>query len=43
MCATIAHNLVRWLGVLGLKIHGPTRLKDDPEMAHSARILEVSK
>jgi ADP-ribose pyrophosphatase YjhB (NUDIX family) len=23
VCATIAHNLIRWLGVLGLKISGP--------------------
>ena len=23
VCATIAHNLIRWLGVLGLQIHGP--------------------
>jgi hypothetical protein len=23
VCATIAHNLVRWLGSLGLEIHGP--------------------
>jgi hypothetical protein len=23
VCATIAHNLIRWLGALGLEIHGP--------------------
>ncbi len=23
VCATIAHNLIRWLGSLGLQIHGP--------------------
>jgi hypothetical protein len=23
VCATIAHNLIRWLGSLGLEIHGP--------------------
>jgi len=23
VCATIAHNLIRWLGTLGLAIHGP--------------------
>ena len=23
VCATIAHNLIRWLGSLGLHIHGP--------------------
>ena len=34
--ASIAHNLVRWVGALGLEITGTTRRQDDPSQVHRA-------